>query len=214
MKLVFVIASASPKEKQKSRGDGIRFMLEYHSVYPKFTGHLDIRPEDIYHIFFDSPSFDTLEFNTADSVKESLTQIILEDRIADLCVVYIGHGQRNGWALSGQRNRESLSYRDLGMIFVQHHGNLIFLNSACYGGMGSYAMKYHSGEHLFISPLPATRSGIVCDFFPALIYGWEKGKFFDPSISVGNNDSRPVVVGNPELQRLFFLKNPKPARGG
>lgn len=201
MKFIIVTARPSPRDIEK---DSIRrFSRAVENFCDSLKNDLKVSQEDLILLPFEEEIyFDVHEF------QEKLTQAILDVGGEDLCLVYVGHGQRNGWALSGIRNDRSISYRNLRLSLVQHSGRLIFLNSACYGGMGAYALDAHSGEHLLISPMPLTRSGCADHFFGNLIKCWEAGEFYYPEKFISENDnSKPFLYGNAELQKLFFLKS-------
>ncbi len=202
MKIVFLIGTANPDETAK--GNGARFLLDWNNFYHKMMHGLGIMPENTCHLFFSSGGMG--KYASAKSIKNELDSIILGWKNEDICIVYIGHGQENGWALTGRYDIEALTYEELRLTFALHFGNLILLNNCCFGGAGSYALNAHSGDNLLISPLPATYSGYAYSFFSTLIKNWKDGKFYNPETSGDNTDSKPMVIGNRELQKLFFPK--------
>ena len=210
MKVIFVVGTANPDEK--ARGIGARFSLDYNYFYQSLIYELGILPENVHQLFFSSGGMG--KYVSAMSVKNDLDGIILEEKKEDVCLVYIGHGQENGWALTGSRDVETLTYEDLHLTFALHSGNLIFLNDCCFGGAGIAALANHSADNLLISPLPANNFGYAYSFLPALIRNWKEQKNYDPEKSGDNIDSKPVVFGNPDLQKLFFLSKIKHAVRG
>jgi len=205
VKWIFVIGLANTNET--SKGIGNRFSFDLNNFYQSLERELGMMPENACHLFFSSGGMGA--YSSAKSVKYELDSIILDWKKEDICVVYIGHGQENGWALSSRRDIEALAYEDLRLSFALHFGNLIFLNSCCFGGAGIDAFANHSGDNLLISPLPAANFGFAGSFFPDIIGSWKNGKFYDPENFGDNKDSKPVVLGNPELQKLFFPRKAK-----
>lgn len=207
MKFIIVTAMPSPGD---IKDDPRRFERNTENLHHSLTRYLEV-PGDAITLMPFSPDF----AGKVGDFHKKLTQAIIDIRDENLCLIYIGHGQRNGWALSGKRNEDSLSYRNLRLSLVHHSGNLIFLNSACYGGMGAYAIDVHSGEHLLISPMAPTRSGYATHFFGNLIVSWGKGELYRPeNFHRENPGSEPLVYGNENLQRFLFLKDEtRPPRG-
>ncbi len=197
MKFIIVTAQASPKDY-----DSRRFERDADNFCSSLERDLYIPDNSISLLPFGQ---ETIE--NAQEFQDMLTQEIISVNDEDLCIVYIGHGQRNGWALSGMKNKESLSYRSLRLSLVHHSGKLIFLNSACYGGMGAYAIDAHSGDHLLISPMTPTRAGYAAHFFGNLSRCWMAGSFYWPeNFELENPGSSPLIYGNEKLQELFFPK--------
>lgn len=200
MKFIIVIARPSPRDIER---DCIRrFSRAVENFCDSLKDDLKVSPDDLILLpFTEEISFQAIEF------QKRLTQAIIDVSGEDLCLVYVGHGQRNGWALNGIKNQGSITYRNLRLSLVHHSGRLIFLNNACYGGMGAYALDAHSGEHLLISPMPPTRLGCSDHFFGNLIESWKAGEFYrQEKFAPENENSRPFICGNEELQRLLFLE--------
>src|SRR3989338_5870975 len=65
-------------------------------------------------------------------IKNTLEEILIEKQKQDILLIYIGHGQENGWALSGIQDVDSLNYEELSLILARHEGKLIFLNCCCF----------------------------------------------------------------------------------
>lgn len=207
MRIMIVIGQEGSKTASKELR--VRFFLEANNLMGKLTSELNIPEKSISFI-----SLGGYLETTAEDIRKSLETAILEDPKEDFCLIYIGHGQENGWAISGIRDEQSLSYEALNLVFAPHEGNLIFLNSCCYGGAAEESLAAHPDNSLLISPLPATHFGYVFSFFNTLVENWKNGQFFDPETSGDNTDSKPVVIGNPELQKLFFLPQHQHNKGG
>ena len=201
MRIFTVIGQASPDDSSIDR-----FLSDYKSFYKKLVYKLNFPPENIQHLTFGSK-----ECVSAEALQKEIESMILEESSGDLCFVYAGHGQENAMALSGQCDIEALTYEDLRLAFALHYGNLIFLNNCCYGGAGVTALADHSGDNLLISPMPASHAGFNFSFFSDLVENWKSGNLYNPEISGNNANSKPVVIGNPELQKLFFPPTIQPA---
>lgn len=207
MRVVIVIGQEGSEGASKALR--CRFFMESTALINRFTGDLEIPEKSI--------SFTSLggyRKTTAEDIRKELEEIILENPKEDLCLVYIGHGQDNGWALSGLKDKESIYYEELNLILALHDGKLIFLNSCCYGGAGADALAAHPDNSLLISPMPATHFGYIIGFFSDLIEKWKSGEFYKSGTPAGNTDSKSVVIGDSNLQKLFFLKNTARPKGG
>ncbi len=207
--MMFVIVTAAPSPIDIADANAGRFLRDTSNFCDSLEKNLGIGRDAMINLHFGVNNL-----KDAASVKKEIESILLEHQDEDLCLVYIGHGQESGWALSGERDNEALAYDEMRLTFALHSGNLIFLNCCCYGGAGISALESHSGENLLISPLPATHSGYVHNFLSTAIRSWKYGNFYDPYVCRDNLDSKPVVSGNQELQKLFFLSGIPAESGG
>lgn len=142
-------------------------------------------------------------------IKADLEKVFIEKQKQDILLIYIGHGQENGWALSGIRDIDSLNYEELSLILAHHEGRLIFLNCCCFAGAAKWPLASHFGEHLLIAAMPEYKFGYVNNFFQYIFEDWSAHRLYNPHMSYDNFDSIPQVEGNEELQRLFFVNNLK-----
>lgn len=94
-----------------------------------------------------------LSGSSSAEVAEKLQEIILENPEDDVCLFYIGHGAKDGWAVLGTSD-DVLEYESLRLIFAHHYGRLIFANDCCYGMAGQKALESHSQETLFFGASP------------------------------------------------------------
>jgi hypothetical protein len=86
-------------------------------------------------------------------IAEKLQEIILDNPEEDLCLLYIGHGAKDGWAVLGTSD-DVLKYESLRLILAHHCGCLIFVNDCCYAMAGQKALEGHAGESLFLAAAP------------------------------------------------------------
>lgn len=177
-----------------------RFWRKCQIVVAALTGALCFDKKDIFIFRPDGLA------GSGEKLRKDLESLFMENSDEDICLFYIGHGQKNGWAPSARLNIETLTYRQLSLIFACHSGNLIFVNYCCYAGAARYSLIHHPGEHLLIAAMPKNISGIAFNFCRTVMDQWANEKFFDPHISLDNENFIPSVEGNESLQSRMFSK--------
>ena len=198
MKAIIVIGR--PNDRDVTSGIRKRFLRKLQIVRLGLEGSLGFSKKDILVFKPDGTP------GSGEKLKNDLESAFLENATEDICLFYIGHGQKNGWGLSGRRNIEAMTYRQLSLILSCHSGNLIFVNYCCYAGAGIYSLTHHIGESLLIAAMPKNKSGSAYGFCRMVMEYWADGKFFNPHVSRENNDYIPVVDGNEHLQSLLFIR--------
>ncbi len=133
-----------------------------------------------------------------------LEKIFIEKRREDICLFYIGHGQRDGWPLDGYFNWELVGYDRLAFVFAGHQGRFILINDCCFAGAAKKAMERRLGDYLLIAAMPENEIGYTNNFLHYLLNDWRSGRRFFPGASMDNRNFIPVLEGNQNLQRLFF----------
>lgn len=113
-----------------------------------------------------------LSGSSSAEVAEKLQEIILDNPEEDICLLYIGHGAKNGWAVIGTSD-DVLEYESLRLIFAHHYGCLIFVNDCCYAMAGQKALESHNEETLFLAASPEnylSNTFIVSHLFVAWLH--------------------------------------------
>ena len=119
-----------------------------------------------------------IDGSSGEEVAEKLQEVILENPEQDLCMFYIGHGDKNGWAITGTKEN-ILEYEAIRLILAHHYGCLIFVNDCCFGLAGQKALESHSSETLFIAASPEdylSNTFIIAH----LLKCWLHGQVYNP----------------------------------
>lgn len=198
MKAIVVIGQ--PNKSDIEHGLGTRFLEKAEIILSALREKLEFSKKDILVFSPDGTPGSGQKF------KNELESIFLEYPDEDICLFYAGHGQKNGWGLSGTRNIEAMTYRQLRLIFACHFGNLIFVNYCCFAGAAKYALTHRAGESLLIAAMPKNKSGCAYNFCRLVMEQWADEKFFNPHISSDNTEYVPPVEGNESLQSLLFSR--------
>lgn len=194
MHAIVVVGRASEKDNDK-----LRFEKMAADVINKLNNKFGIKKYNIRKL--------NLDFSK--DIKTVLEKIFIEKREQDILLIYIGHGQENGWALNGRQDENALYYDELGMILTLHERKLIFLNCCCYAGAATFFLPHQPKECLLIVAMPEDCYGYAHNFFCDIFDAWSKNRLYNPRLSNDNPDFTPQVEGNEELQRLFFPDNLK-----
>ena len=199
MKAIIVVADTSPSDIQYRIAD--RFSFEGGISRLNLNTALKFHSDDVFYILSGKLN------NSVRRVQELIECILLEYREEDFCLFYIGHGQPEGWALSGILNQEVLSYEDLNLVLALHSGSLIFVNCCCYAGSAEKSLQARSGEFFLLAAMPSFVSGSANNFIKSIFKDWSIGKHFNPeSVSTDDSHYGPVIFGNSDLEKLVFPK--------
>ena len=128
----------------------------------------------------------------------------LENAKEDICLIYIGHGEPEGWPLNGRRHQTTLTYTKLNLILVHHEGNLILVNHCCHAGAAEKSLKSHQGDSLLLAAMPEEFAGTPHKFLKTIFRGWKARTYFCIDDAHTTEGHRPVVIGNLKLQTLMY----------
>lgn len=196
MKVIVVVGKANADDEANRIID--RFWERAIMVKAVLMRHLGFYARDILVLTSDGSAGSSVR------LQKQLETALMGHRDEDVCLFYAGHGMEDGWALSGIRDNESLSYSDLGLLLAQHHGNLILVNYCCFAGAAVAAFSHKAGEWLLIAAMPADRSDAAYRFCAYVMRSWMQRSFFDPHASSESDLYVPPVLGNESLQKLLF----------
>ena len=157
-------------------------------------------------LFLLRPSIQEKDFQeflgSSEEVFDELQLALLEWQNEDICLIYIGHGQENGWALSGYRDIEVLDYELLKIILALHHGNLIFLNACCDGLLGKMILVFHN-QHLFFGYSQDNPDCSLQSFWNKIVNAWEQCKLADCGFEL-NGQTIKLWDGDEKLNALMY----------
>ena len=198
MKAIIVIGRPSLDDFKS--GISMRFFEKSWIIRSALTERLKFSEEDI-TVFHPNGTV-----GSGEKLKKNLESIFLNNPKEDICLFYAGHGQEDGWGLSGQKNIEAMTYEQLALIFSCHSGNLILVNYCCFAGAATAAFKHHPGESLMIAAMPVDVSGSSYNFCKLVLEHWAGQRFFNPHIARESMLYIPPVEGKESLQSLMFSK--------
>lgn len=193
-----ILAIGRPNIYDFTDGISTRFWTKRELILKSLTERLKFPEKDIFLL---EPSG---ALGSGEKFKKDLESIFLEYPKEDICLFYAGHGQEDGWGLSGEKDVEAMTYEQLALVLACHSGNLIMVNYCCFAGAAKNVFAHHGGESLLIAAMPENISGCADNFCRLVLEHWAGQKYFNPHIARESREYIPPVEGRECLQSLIF----------